>query len=190
MLKPCNLQRDRGGSDAREERNFTRRPPFPTVHTANVRAAFGGGTRAGNQLCRCLGQRLPRRGCSDQTTRSRAVVSRSTPFFRALAACWDLMRSAQSPGFPPSDHRRVRTQPSWARLRPQEARAPGFYVQGSRPSEQNTMPVPEPNPAIASWSEAFSGFPLAISREATGINATVLMAQWSVVIRQVLGLIA
>lgn len=129
-------------------------------------------------------------GCGFQID-SRIIMPDCPPlFFRALAACWDLMRSAQSPGFPPSDHRRVRTQPSWARLRPQEARAPGFYVQGSRPSEQNAMPVPEPNPAIASWSEAFSGFPLAISREATGINATVLMAQWSVVIRQVLGLIA
>lgn len=130
------------------------------------------------------------RGCGFQIDSRIIMPNCRPPFFRALAACWGPMRSGKSPGFPPSDHRRVRTQPSWGRLRPQEARAPGFYAQASRLSEQNATPVPEPNPAIASWSKAFSGFPLAISREATGINATMLMAQWSVVIRQMLGLIA
>lgn len=147
MLKPCNLQRDRGGSAAWEQRLRQETATPSQLLTAKVRAAVAGGTRwLGSELCSCLSRVHLRsnpvqwKGTGSQIYLRPVMLNSHHCTFGVSNSCcpwepcnfWAARRECRS---------------SVTRLWSKEAQDPGFYVQFSCLQEPNNMPAAALGPA-------------------------------------------
>lgn len=177
MLKPYNLQRDRGGSDAQEERNFPR-PPFPASANSQRecricrRDMVGWGPDlflAPEVLLRL--DHVPWASAGFQNDSGTIIAKCPPPLFFGERGVWLPVRTLyvqeSTSSFVLPGHCCVGMLSSSSSLWSQEAPALGLNAHDSCWHKPNGVPAMDSKPAVIGCPKALSAFALAILREVT-----------------------